>query len=70
MDTAMLAWEAGRRATDGIWAAHWYGAVEASTGFGAPEGAMPVLDAEAAAVAEACRGDYGYLKGFGLEVAV
>jgi len=30
---AMLAWEPGRRATDGAWAPHWYSAVEASTGF-------------------------------------
>jgi hypothetical protein len=30
---AMLAWPAGRRATDGVWAKHWYAAVEASTGF-------------------------------------
>jgi len=29
----MLAWEPGRRATDGIWAPHWYAVVEASTGF-------------------------------------
>ncbi len=29
----MLAWEPGRRSTDGIWAPHWYAAVEASTGF-------------------------------------
>ena len=29
----MLAWAPGRRATDGIWAPHWYAAVEASTGF-------------------------------------
>jgi hypothetical protein len=29
----MLAWPAGRRATDGIWAPHWYAAVEQSTGF-------------------------------------
>ena len=29
----MLAWEPGRRATDGAWAPHWYAAVEASTGF-------------------------------------
>jgi hypothetical protein len=33
-DSAMLHWEPGRRATDGPWAPHWYGAVEASTGFG------------------------------------
>lgn len=30
---AMLQWPAGRRATDGVWAAHWYDAVERSTGF-------------------------------------
>lgn len=30
---AMLHWPAGRRATDGVWARHWYAAVEQSTGF-------------------------------------
>jgi Sulfotransferase domain len=29
----MLSWPAGRRETDGIWARHWYDAVEKSTGF-------------------------------------
>ncbi len=29
----MLAWAPGRRATDGVWAPHWYAAVEASSGF-------------------------------------
>lgn len=29
----MLSWPPGRRATDGVWADHWYGAVERSTGF-------------------------------------
>ena len=29
----MLSWEAGPRTTDGVWAKHWYGVVEASTGF-------------------------------------
>ncbi len=29
----MLHWPAGRRATDGIWAKHWYDRVERSTGF-------------------------------------
>lgn len=31
---AMLHWPPGRRETDGVWAPHWYGSVEASTGFG------------------------------------
>lgn len=30
---AMLSWPPGRRVTDGVWARHWYGAVEGSTGF-------------------------------------
>jgi len=36
-DRAMLSWAPGRRETDGVWAAHWYNAVEKSTGFGPPE---------------------------------
>jgi hypothetical protein len=30
---SMLRWPAGRRETDGVWARHWYGSVERSTGF-------------------------------------
>lgn len=29
----MLSWKAGPRGTDGVWAKHWYAAVEKSTGF-------------------------------------
>ena len=29
----MLTWPPGRRETDGVWAPHWYGGVEESTGF-------------------------------------
>ncbi|MEU7908970.1 HAD family hydrolase [Actinoplanes sp. NPDC049118] len=32
-DPAMLRWPPGPRATDGVWAPHWYAAVRASTGF-------------------------------------
>jgi hypothetical protein len=38
----MLAWPAGPRASDGVWAAHWYDAVNASTGFAAAR-PMPQL---------------------------
>ncbi len=34
-DDAMLAWPAGPRDTDGVWAPYWYAGVEASTGFAA-----------------------------------
>ena len=29
----MLSWSTGKRDSDGIWGKHWYGQVEASTGF-------------------------------------
>jgi len=60
-DPAMLHWAPGSRATDGVWAAHWYGTVEASTGFGPAETAPPRLDAGAEAVAGACTPHYDYL---------
>ena len=40
---AMLGWPSGPRPTDGIWASHWYGSVNASTGFSAPPGGLPEL---------------------------
>ena len=33
----MLSWPEGTRPTDGVWAKHWYSAVEASTKFEAPK---------------------------------
>ncbi len=65
-DPAMLAWEAGLRDTDGIWASHWYDAVMASTGFGPPENQAPELHASEQAVADACHADYDYLARFKL----
>lgn len=40
-DPAMLAWPPGPRATDGVWAEHWYASVEASTGFDPPRAHTP-----------------------------
>lgn len=40
---AMLRWPAGGLPEDGVWAAHWYGAIHASTGFAGPEGPVPDL---------------------------
>jgi hypothetical protein len=57
-DPAMLRWEAGRRATDGPWASHWYGAVEASTRFGKPETGPVALPSDARRLAERCRPYY------------
>jgi hypothetical protein len=52
---AMLQWPAGPRASDGIWAPHWYAAVWNSTGFEPPQAREIELDGEAARVADACR---------------
>lgn len=57
-DPAMLAWAPGRRATDGPWAPHWYGAVEASTGFGPPEAGPVDLPDKARQLADRCRPYY------------
>src|SRR5262249_52815489 len=42
-DPAMLSWPAGPRGSDGVWAPHWYGSVEASTGFGPPSTSAPAV---------------------------
>lgn len=62
---AMLGWPAGRRATDGAWAPHWYAAVEKSTGFGPPP---PIAAAPAALarVLDECRPYYERLAAFRL----
>lgn len=52
-DPAMLAWEAGPRPYDGIWASHWYGVVHGSTGFAGAEGPLPELTGDAAALCDA-----------------
>ena len=57
-DPAMLAWPAGRRATDGPWAPHWYQAVEASTGFGPPDPPPADLPDEARRLVARCRPYY------------
>jgi hypothetical protein len=57
-DMAMLSWLPGRRETDGVWAKHWYGAVELSTGFGPPETDAVELPDDAQRLAERCRPFY------------
>jgi hypothetical protein len=60
-DPAMLSWKPGRRATDGPWAPHWYGAVEASTGFGPPDNDPVELTDDALRLAERMRPFYDQL---------
>jgi hypothetical protein len=60
-DPVMLRWPPGRRPTDGVWAPHWYGAVEASTGFGPSEHGPVELPDEARRIADRCRDYYHHL---------
>jgi Sulfotransferase domain len=57
----MLSWPAGPRASDGVWAPHWYSAVWASTGFQPWRRRETVLSGHEAAVAETCRPTYAAL---------
>jgi hypothetical protein len=57
----MLAWPAGARESDGVWAQHWYAAVSASTGFEPWRHRELSLSARDAAVAETCRPVYDAL---------
>ena len=57
-DDAMLSWPQGPRPSDGVWSAHWYASVEASTGFRPYEPKTIDLPDDLVAIAEACRGPY------------
>ncbi|MDE1950123.1 MAG: HAD family hydrolase [Burkholderiales bacterium] len=54
----MLSWPAGPRASDGVWAPHWYAAVWKSTGFEPPRERRPQLSGPGLRAAEACRPAY------------
>ena len=54
----MLHWPPGPRASDGVWAPHWYDAVWKSTGFEPWRDKRVPLPPALAAVAEACRPAY------------
>jgi len=65
-DPAMLAWPAGPRDTDGVWAAHWYEAVNASTGFAPPGADVGDLPEDLKRIADAARPIYERLSAFRL----
>jgi len=62
----MLAWPAGKRATDGAWAPVWYASVERSTGFGPPRppARRDQLPAHLQRIADAARSHYERLRKF------
>jgi len=65
----MLRWPAGPRASDGVWAPHWYAAVWQSTGFASPHAQDAVLDDAGRRVVDACRPAYDRLQAHALDVA-
>jgi hypothetical protein len=68
-DPAMLAWPAGARDSDGVWAPHWYAGVQASTGFGPYRERALELPAGLAALAEQGRPFYEELAAHRLVVS-
>jgi hypothetical protein len=65
----MLHWPAGPRASDGVWAPHWYAAVERSTGFEPCEPRMPKLSGFQQGLADKCRPHYDALAKHRLRLA-
>lgn len=57
-DRAMLSWAPGKRADDGVWGAHWYNALEQSTGFAPPDAPPPPMTPAMEALAEAAQPFY------------
>jgi len=55
---SMTAWPKGRRDSDGVWASHWYQAVEGSTGFAGPKDNPVLRDEQAVLLAEAMQEHY------------
>ena len=55
---AMLSWPPGRRDSDGVWAPHWYAAVERSTGFAPYRAPTEPLDPCWRPLADACMPAY------------
>jgi hypothetical protein len=60
-DPAMLSWPPGRRDTDGVWAPHWYAAVETSTGFAPYDPRRPEVPDRLRWLADAARPYYAEL---------
>ena len=60
-DPAMLSWPVGRRDSDGVWAPHWYDAVERSTGFTPPPPPTALTDARLQEIARQARPHYEQL---------
>jgi Sulfotransferase domain len=61
-DEGMLSWPAGARKSDGVWAGHWYAAVEASTGFSRVSSGSEALSDDQRRISDECRPHYEALR--------
>jgi hypothetical protein len=66
IEGVMTKWAPGSRASDGVWAPHWYASVEASTGFAAPAVEVPALDPADEALACQMQAHYEAMAAFKL----
>ncbi|MGH8115335.1 MAG: hypothetical protein ACREPS_09835, partial [Rhodanobacteraceae bacterium] len=66
-DERMLRWPTGPRSSDGVWAPHWYTAVERSTGFALYRPRQTKLTRFQQQLADSCRSSYGKLAAYRLE---
>ncbi|MGH8162796.1 MAG: hypothetical protein ACREP1_00510, partial [Rhodanobacteraceae bacterium] len=57
-DPAMLSWPPGLRASDGIWAKHWYGEVARSTSFQTPAPKTPAVPPRLRKIHQRCQECY------------
>ena len=64
----MLHWPTGPRASDGVWAPHWYHAVWQSTGFEKPAKKLIQLDAAGEGVVAQCREIYEKLREYRIRI--
>ncbi|MFK8033071.1 MAG: hypothetical protein AB8B94_02920 [Hyphomicrobiales bacterium] len=58
----MLSWPEGERATDGVWAAHWYDSVVKSNEFAPPDTKVPVLNDAQKKIVEDAQSIYEHMK--------
>ena len=68
-DPSMLQWPAGGRETDGVWAVHWYDAVNRSTGFHPYRPKNEPMPPELADLHRECQGYYDILSPYRLQAA-
>jgi hypothetical protein len=67
-DDSMLRWPPGPRESDGVWAPHWYSAVQRSTGFTAPAQRVEPLPDELEDILDDCLPHYRHLHAHRLQV--